>query len=193
MDKIVKLLNKTIILATAIIATTAMAQEDITVKNNSTNTAVLNNIFDTAQPENIQVLELSNQEMKDTQGAVANFIIGAGIGAGGYAFSNGINAYSAAGCFTCAGFVNSYQENWSWSNAAFSTGVGALTGGVGGAALRSTGITQNWGQMTFANRGFVANTAKNLQRTWTNPIGIGIKVTGMGVGTAANQTYTRFK
>lgn len=46
-----------------------MAQRDITVKNNSTNTVVLNNIFDTAQLENIQVLELSNQEMKDTQGA----------------------------------------------------------------------------------------------------------------------------
>lgn len=64
-----KLLNRTIILATAIIATTAMAQEDITGKNNSTNTAVLNNIFDTTQLEKIQVLELSNQEMKDTQGA----------------------------------------------------------------------------------------------------------------------------
>jgi hypothetical protein len=47
--------------------------------------------------------------------------------------------------------------------------------------------------MTFANRGFIANTAKNMERTWTNPVGIGIKVTGTGSGFAANQTYDRLK
>lgn len=178
-----KLLATTLIMSMTIATTSAMAQSNLE----------LNEVFDITQIENVQALELSNQEMKETQGAVANFIVGGGIGAGSYAFSNGITAYNSAGCLACQGFVNGYQDNWSWSNAAFSTGVGALTGGVGGAALRSTGITQNWSKMTFANKGFIQNTAKNLQRTWTNPVGIAIKVTGTGVGIGANQTYNRFK
>lgn len=187
-----KLLISTALISTAMIATSTMAQQPLQAST-TLNTVELNTIFDASQFENIQATELSNQEMKDTQGAVANFAIGAGIGFGSYSLLNGYNAYTASGCFVCTNFVNNYSNSWSWSNAAFSTGVGALTSGVGGAALRSTGITQNWGQMTFANRGFVANTAKNMQRTWTNPVGIGIKVTGTGVGFTANQTYNRFR
>ena len=130
--------------------------------------------------------------MKDTQGAVINFAIGAGFGLGGYALTNAMNATYNAGCVFCNNFVDNYQNSWSWRDATFNAGVGALTGGLGGAALRGTGITQNWGQMTFANKGFVANTTKNLQRTWTNPIGISIKVTAMGAGTGVKQTYNYF-
>jgi hypothetical protein len=187
-----KLLISTALISTAMIATSAMAQQPLQAST-PLNTVELNTIFDASQLENLQATELSNQEMKDTQGAWVNFAVGAGIGFGGYALSNFSTSLSSAGCLACRGFVNSYQDNWSWSNAAFSTGVGALTSGVGGAALRSTGITQNWGQMTFANRGFIANTAKNMERTWTNPVGIGIKVTGTGSGFAANQTYDRLK
>lgn len=177
------------------ISTSAMAQESSLTfipTTESVNTLDLNNVFDTTQLDQIQALELSKQEMKETQGAFANFAIGAGFGFGGYALSNGINAYAASGCFACASFTNNYQNSWSWQDASFNAGVGALTGGLGGAALRGTGITQNWSKMTFANEGFIQNTAKNMQRTWTNPIGISIKVTAAGAGTGMKQTYNYF-
>ncbi len=189
-------LTTSLIMATAMITTSAMAQTNTIAVTQpiteSVNTLELNRVFDTTQLNQIQALELSKQEMKETEGAVLNFAIGAGFGFGGYALSNGINAYTAAGCFACQNFTASYQDSWSWRDASFNTGVGALTGGLGGAALRGTGITQNWGKMTFANEGLIKNTAKNMQRTWTNPIGISIKVTAMGAGTGVKQTYNYF-
>ena len=128
-----KLLISTALISTAMIATSTMAQQPLQAST-TLNTVELNTIFDASQLENLQATELSNQEMKDTQGAWVNFAVGAGIGFGGYALSNFSTSLSSAGCLACRGFVNSYQDNWSWSNAAFSTGVGALTSGVGGAA-----------------------------------------------------------
>lgn len=66
---------KKVILALAtsvtIAATPAMAQENTQTIN--PNTLALSNIFESTQSENIQALELSNQEMKDTQGAMIWF------------------------------------------------------------------------------------------------------------------------
>lgn len=186
-----KILITALAISIATIATQTMAQQPLQAET-PLNTVELNTIFDSSQLESLQAIELSNKEMKDTQGAVVNFAVGAGFGLAGYGLTNAMNAKYSAGCVFCYNFVNSYQNSWSWKDASFNAGVGALTGGLGGAALRGTGITQNWGQMTFANRGFVANTAKNMQRTWTNPVGIGIKVTAMGAGTGIKQTYNYF-
>ena len=76
-----KLLISTALISTGMIATSTMAQQPLQAST-TLNTVELNTIFDASQFENIQATELSNQEMKDTQGAVANFAIGAGIGLG---------------------------------------------------------------------------------------------------------------
>lgn len=143
----VKLLNKTIILATAIIATTAMAQEDITVKNNSTNIVVLNNIFDTAQLENLQASELSNQEMKDTQGDWVNFAVGGAIGFGTYAATN-------------------YYLNKpiTWQGSLYSVGTGALTGGIGSSLGRAAG--GGLGNVIWKTNGAVLNTGLGTYRNY---------------------------
>lgn len=57
-----------LILLTTIIATSTMAQSPLELQT-SPNSKEFGNIFDSSQLENIQALELSNQEMKDTQGA----------------------------------------------------------------------------------------------------------------------------
>lgn len=59
-----KLLATTLIMSMTLATTSAMAQNDLE----------FNQVFDTSQIENVQALELSNQEMKDTQGAVIWFI-----------------------------------------------------------------------------------------------------------------------
>ena len=113
MEKRVKLLNRTIILATAIIATTAIAQENTIAKINSTNTVVLNNIFDTAQLENLQVSELSNQEMKDTQGAVAP-LVAIGIMAGGRFIAQRYVTQNIARSMVQSAGNNAIRQNQVW-------------------------------------------------------------------------------
>ena len=56
-------------LSTAFLATNVMAQEQGAQPKLNTETIELSQIFDEKQVENLQALELSNQEMKDTQGA----------------------------------------------------------------------------------------------------------------------------
>jgi len=64
-------------LLTMTIAMPAMAEVETLQSQNSLNTielngnVELNNVFDSANIENIQALELSKQEMKDTEGAWA--------------------------------------------------------------------------------------------------------------------------
>ena len=71
----------------------------------------------------LQVLAISNDEMTDTQGAVAPWAIGAGAGA---VWQGGNYAYGA------------YKGNYRWSNAKFAGNVatGAVIGGSFGAAGR---------------------------------------------------------
>lgn len=117
-----KLTDKSIIILMAImITTTAMAQEETIEKNNVRNTVALNTVFDMAELENIQVSELSNQEMKATQGAVAPWIIGGAVGgvSGGAMYSYGV-----------------WRGNYQWNTTRFlgNVGTGALIGGTFGAA-----------------------------------------------------------
>ena len=103
-----------------IITVPAMAQQVPTVS--PSNTTELNSIFDSSQLENIQALELSNQEMKETQGAWINFAVGGAIGFGTYAATNYY-----------------LKKPITWQGSLYSIGTGALTGGVGSALGRAAG------------------------------------------------------
>lgn len=107
-----KKLITTISLSTMLIATSAMAQSN----------PELNQIFNTTHIENVQALELSHQEMKDTQGAVVNFAIGGALGLGGYALDRQLR-----------------NQPWSWQGAITSTAIGAATSGVGAIGARAAG------------------------------------------------------
>lgn len=86
-----------LIITTAIISTSAMAQDHtlvITPTIETINTLELNNVFDTTQLDQLQALELSKQEMKETEGAwvplFASILMGGAIGAWG---NHGVNYY----------------------------------------------------------------------------------------------------
>lgn len=128
------------ILTLAVVSTSTMALEPISVSN-SLNATSLNTIFDSSQITEVQALELSSQEMKETQGAVLPIIIpivgGALLGVGGYALNRSIT-----------------NKPWEPVGAVTSAGIGAVTGGIGGAgtSLAGGGIAGNiaWRAPTFA-------------------------------------------
>lgn len=70
----------------------------------------------------MQLAKLSGQEMKETEGAFVNFAIGAVVGAGGYVL-----------------MAAATDTPMTWQGAAFSAGVGALTGGLGGSLIGASG------------------------------------------------------
>ncbi|WOE33268.1 MULTISPECIES: hypothetical protein [unclassified Acinetobacter] len=101
----------------SLIVTPGFAQE----KTSNTSSAHLefNQVFDIEKFDNIQVLELSRQEMKDTQGAAIPLMaVGAGFGGlyGGLGYP---------GSSTATG-------KFSWSGLGTSIAVGAASGAVGG-------------------------------------------------------------
>ncbi|WOE33270.1 MULTISPECIES: hypothetical protein [unclassified Acinetobacter] len=70
----------TVLISSSLIVTPGFAQEK--TSNTSSAGFELNQVFDIEKFDNMQVLELSRQEMKDTQGAVAP-LVAVGIMAGG--------------------------------------------------------------------------------------------------------------
>jgi hypothetical protein len=116
-----KILVTALAISIATITTQTMAQQPLQAST-TLNTVELNTIFDASQFENIQATELSNQEMKDTQGAWVNFALGGAVGFGTYAATN-------------------YYMNKpiTWQGSLYSIGTGALTGGVGGALGKAAG------------------------------------------------------
>lgn len=70
----------------------------------------------------MQLAALSQQEMRETEGAFLNFAIGGAAGFGFYAASNWYN-----------------NRPITWQGSLYSIGTGALTGGVGGALIRASG------------------------------------------------------
>lgn len=70
----------------------------------------------------MQLEQLSGQEMKDTEGALVNVAIGAAVGGGGYVL-----------------MALATDTPMTWQGAAFSIGMGALTGGLGGALIGASG------------------------------------------------------
>ncbi|UIN20279.1 hypothetical protein [Herbaspirillum frisingense] len=73
-----------------------------------------------AQP--MQLAVLSQQEMKETEGAWLNFVAGGAMGFGFYALSN-----------------LATHRPITWQGSMYSIGTGALTGGMGGALIRASG------------------------------------------------------
>lgn len=81
----------------------------------------INAMFDqTGRP--MQLATLSVQEMKATEGAFMNFAIGAGVGLTSYVV-----------------MASATDTPMTWQGAAFSAGVGALTGGFGTALIGASG------------------------------------------------------
>jgi hypothetical protein len=140
-----KILVTALAISIATITTQTMAQQPLQAST-TLNTVELNTIFDASQFENIQATELSNQEMKDTQGAWVNFALGGAVGFGTYAATN-------------------YYMNKpiTWQGSLYSIGTGALTGGVGGAlgkaagggigaaAWKLNGVSANFGLGSYRN------------------------------------------
>lgn len=116
-----KILVTALAISIATITTQTMAQQPLQIST-PLNTVELNTIFDESQLQNLQATELSNQEMKDTQGAWVNFALGGAVGFGTYAATN-------------------YYMNKpiTWQGSLYSIGTGALTGGVGGALGKAAG------------------------------------------------------
>ena len=70
----------------------------------------------------MQLAALSSQEMKETEGALANFVFGGATGFGMYYM-----------------FLARNNLPFTWQGTVYSIGTGALTGGVGGALIRASG------------------------------------------------------
>lgn len=85
----------------------------------------MNAIFEQAdQP--MQVTTLSKQEMKETEGALMQFVISGGVGAG-----VGLSLYVGKALF--------YDRPITWQGALYSAGTGALIGAGGGALISAAG------------------------------------------------------
>ena len=122
-----KLKHATLALATAGLLSTQAHAGEANVDNLQAipvaafNQTDLNAMFEQAgQP--MQLAALSGQEMKETEGALVNFAVGGAIGLGTYVAI----AYVSDGPLT-------------WQGALFSIGVGAVTGGAGGALIKASG------------------------------------------------------
>ena len=102
-------------------ATQVQAQSPQVVPVATFSQADINTMFDQAgQP--MQLVALSSQEMKETEGAWLNFAIGGAAGFGFYAASNWYN-----------------NQPITWQGSLYSIGTGAFTGGVGGSLIRASG------------------------------------------------------
>lgn len=148
-----KKLITTLTVSMAIVTASTMVEAN-TLKLSHTvvdvsNAAELNNVFDTTQLENVQALELSNQEMKETEGALINFAVGGAIGFGTYAATN-------------------YYLNKpiTWQGSLYSVGTGALTGGVGSALGRAAG--GGIGNVVWKANGMSLNAGLGTYRNYRN-------------------------
>ncbi len=159
----------------------------------------------------MQLAQLSPQEMQETEGAFANFAIGAGIGFSAYVLPLAYN--SAADAFKGNGsFVNNFTSNFNPTQAAASTAIGAATSGLSALALRGAGVTINYSATSFSKAyspfaiGAAQNTLGKLPmviqqgisnniRTYTsvygtpNLTGIAIKGTSFGTSFFGNRHF----
>lgn len=115
------------VLGTMIFASSAIANVDVSTTeplSTSMMNTELNQVFDTNSLDQIQAMELSSQEMKDTQGAFVPLLALGILGGGAFsAWTNhGINYYQT-GNFAS---VNSTLQ---------ATGFGMASGAVGGGAI----------------------------------------------------------
>jgi hypothetical protein len=145
------------------------------------------------EPEgSMEVAALSEQEMKETEGAAVQFIPGGMIGVGSYGIQNGISAYRASSCVFCSSFVTNFTNSWDNRQAVFSAGVGALSGGLSAIALRNTGTTINYSNTLFL-KSFHTPTQQfvnNQIRTYGTAPGLAITGSSFAGSSAANYGYS---
>ena len=100
----------------------------------------------TGQP--VQMAMLSEQEMKETEGAVIPYLAyyggGAAIGGGAYV---GSTIYRSWDSSSLSNSWNNLSNNWSTSDALFATASGAVGGAYGQALFRGVGYTGFWSQI----------------------------------------------
>ncbi|MCR0012455.1 hypothetical protein ACWB3A_09780 [Acinetobacter baumannii] len=133
-----------IVAITSTVSMSVMAQQ----QTSSLTTSDINNLFDVSKLENIQALELSSQEMKDTQGALAPWIIGGAVGgiSGGAMYSYGV-----------------WRGNYQWNTTRFlgNVGTGAVIGGTFGAAGAAAGGGLSVGANVWRVNSFSTNFGAN--------------------------------
>lgn len=133
-----------IVAITSTVSMSVMAQQ----QTSSLTTSDINNLFDVSKLENIQALELSSQEMKDTQGALAPWIIGGAVGgiSSGAMYSYGV-----------------WRGNYQWNTTRFlgNVGTGAVIGGTFGAAGAAAGGGLSVGANVWRVNSFSTNFGAN--------------------------------
>lgn len=107
-----KILVTALAISIATITTQTMAQQPLQVST-PLNTVELNTIFDESQLQNLQATELSNQEMKDTQGAIAP-LVAVGIMAGGRFIVQRYVTQSIARSMVQSAGNNAIRQNQIW-------------------------------------------------------------------------------
>lgn len=145
-------MKKFSILALTATVATAPAFAETTIHYNtpstelSTQTADLSFAFDDA--ENLQVVAMTDREMAETEGAVAPWVVGAGLGAvvGGVGYTYGWA-----------------RGKYNWSNAKFAGNVttGAVIGGTFGAAGAAAGGGLTVGANAWRFNSFALNSGVN--------------------------------
>lgn len=123
-----------LVIVTTMIASSAMAQVDTMAVEQpitgSINTLELNHVFDTTQLDQVQALELSKQEMKETEGAFLPLALLYPILAG-----------AAIGVASNTGFsLITTGQLPTWQSQAFSAGTGAVGGAYTNIMLKGAGI-----------------------------------------------------
>jgi len=140
-----------------------------------------------ASDKPMQLAALSQQEMRETEGALLPFLIGAGIGLATYAAPLAISAWRAP----TGSFTGNFTNSWDTRQAVFSSGVGALSGGLTNIALRGTGAIINYPATTFL-KSFHTPTQQfvnNQVRTYTTAPGLSIQGTAFAGSYGANSWY----
>lgn len=108
--------------ASLLLPALAQANDNITVSQPiSVPQTDLSAVF-SASGDDLQIVVLSDKEMAETEGAVAPVILGGAIGLGSYVIKHKLK-----------------NEPMTLKGAAFATGVGAISGGVGGALSKAAG------------------------------------------------------
>ena len=140
------------LLATALIAACALSQpvlaqsvEPTALPSATLDATDLSFAFEqTAQP--VQMAMLSEQEMKETEGAV--LVGGALLGFGIYGGSTVYRSWDFSSNYGInRNTLNNLSNNWSTSDALFATASGAVGGAYGQALFRGVGYTGFWSQI----------------------------------------------
>ena len=111
----------------------------------------------------MQLAALSQQEMKETEGAFG--VGGAVIGVGIYGASTAYNSWNTNATF--ATNLRNTATNWSWRNAGLSAAGGFVSGGYSNVMLRAAGYTGFRNQWTapFATQAVIRANGFALGQT----------------------------